>query len=126
MTWAAEIQAEAERALADLAGVGLVGDGDATNAVLSRVTPGAYNVATGASATTSESWSVIAAVEEIDQRDPVTLQVRPVRQAIIAAGAFTVAENDTLAVLGVTYTVVRVRAPVVAGGVATWLAELRA
>lgn len=125
MTWAAEIQDEVARALADMAGAGLPGDGAATNAVLSRVTPAAYNVATGASATTTASWSVVAVVEEVDQRDPINMQVRPVRQAIIAPGAFTVAEGDTLAVLGTTYIVARVQAQAVGGAVASWIAELR-
>lgn len=125
MTFTAETQAEVKRALADMAGAGLPGDGAATNAVLTRTTPAAYNVATGASATTTTSYNVIAMVEEVDQRDPINMQVRPVRQAIIAAGAFTVQENDTLAILGTTYTVARVRAQAVGGAVASWIAELR-
>jgi hypothetical protein len=126
MTWAAEVQAEVARAVADLSGSGLTGEGDATNAVLSRKTAGVYDATAGSVATTTTTWDCIAVLEDVspDGQDG-TMQHAPLKRAILAPGDFTPQENDTLAVGGVTYTVMGVRGPQVGGATAGWLLDLR-
>lgn len=126
MAWADELRAEMQRAMADLAGAGLPGTGDATNATLTRAEPGTYDPTTGAASTVSESWSCLASVSTMTERDPDNMQVRTKLRAIIAYSEdFTPADNDTLAVGGTTYSLLNVKPQEIGGGPVSWLAELR-
>ncbi len=123
--WGDDIRAEVARALRDMGGAGLPGEGSATNATLSRSTPGAYNPSTGAASLTVETWAVVAVVAEEPVPPDATMTVRPRITVTIPAGDYEVRENDELTVGSLTYTVLAVRAPQMAGAVSAWVADLR-